>query len=193
MKLRHAALADADSDRENAGFALAGVRMATPPAAARPYAAIVATPAFALGIRCDADEILGLDYLPPQREKRPTTPLADEAVRQIRAWLADPGFVFALPLAPCGTPFQRRVRAAIAAIPCGQTRSYGDIAKVVHSAPRAVGGACGANPFPLVIPCHRVIAANGTLGGFGGETGDHFHLDIKRWLLAHERRDARSE
>jgi methylated-DNA-[protein]-cysteine S-methyltransferase len=75
----------------------------------------------------------------------------------------------------------------IAAIPQRETRTYGEVAKALHNAPRAVGQACGANPFPLVVPCHRVIAAGGELGGFA-RNGGAFMLDIKRWLLAHERR-----
>jgi methylated-DNA-[protein]-cysteine S-methyltransferase len=152
------------------------------------YQAVIATPLFALGLRCNADEIVAIDYLPRRAERLPTTPLAAEAVRQIRAYLADPRHIFTLPLQACGTPFQRRVREAIAAIPSGATMSYGMLAKAIHSAPRAVGGACGANPFPLVVPCHRVIAADGGLGGFGRnrESDGGFLLDIKRWLLAHE-------
>ncbi len=131
------------------------------------YQAVIAAPGFSLGIRCDIDEILGIEFLEPGAEVKPTSLLAKEAVRQLRAWLRDPQFSFALPLRPHGTPFQRRVWAGIAAIPPGQTLTYGELAKLVKSAPRAVGGACGANPYPLVVPCHRVVAATG-LGGFGG-------------------------
>ena len=92
--------------------------------------------------------------------------------------------VFGLPLRPSGTAFQRRVWGEIAAIPCHQTKSYGELAKALHNAPRAVGQACGANPFPLVVPCHRVIASGGALGGFARQRGG-FLLEIKRWLLAH--------
>jgi len=88
-------------------------------------------------------------------------------------------------LRPSGTTFQRRVWAQIAAIPNHQTRTYGEVAKALHNAPRAVGQACGANPFPLVVPCHRVIATGGGLGGFARNRGG-FLLDVKRWLLAHE-------
>ena len=112
--------------------------------------------------------------------------LAREAVRQLRAWLADGRFEFALPLAPAGTPFQRRVWAGIAAIPAGQTRSYGELAATLGSGPRAVGNACGANPYPLVVPCHRVVAAGGGLGGFARQRGG-FLLQVKSWLLQHER------
>ena len=153
------------------------------------YQAVVSAPTFALGIRCNDDEITAIDFLEPRAEVAPRTPLAHEAVRQLRAWLRDPSFVFTLPLAPAGTHFQRRVWAGIAAIPSGATRSYGEIAATIGSGPRAVGNACGANPYPVVVPCHRVVStgkANGGLGGFARNRGG-FLLDIKRWLLMHER------
>lgn len=84
------------------------------------YQAIVAAPGFALGVQCDDDEITGIDFLEPRPEQAPTTPLAAEAVRQLKAYIADPGFVFGLPLRPAGTTFQRRVWEQISAIPCGQ-------------------------------------------------------------------------
>ena len=149
------------------------------------YASILSAPGFSIGIECNADEITGISYLEPRPEIRPTTPLAQEAVRQLRAWLADPAFEFGLPLAPAGTHFQRRVWTRIAAIPSGQTLSYGAVAAAIGSGPRAVGNACGANPYPIVVPCHRVVAANQALGGFGKNSGG-FLLDVKRWLLAHE-------
>ena len=111
--------------------------------------------------------------------------MAKEAVRQLRAYLKDPRFQFSLPLQPQGTHFQRRVWAGIAAIPAGATRTYGEVAAAIGSGPRAVGNACGANPYPLVVPCHRVVAAHQGLGGFARQRGG-FLLDVKRWLLAHE-------
>jgi len=149
------------------------------------YQAVVTAPGFALGVECSKDEITGIHFLPPQAELKPTGLLTKETVRQLRAWLKDPKFEFSLPLRPAGTPFQRRVWSAIAAIPMGSTRSYGELAHDIASGPRAVGGACGANPYPVVVPCHRVLAANGGLGGFGRDR-DGLLLDIKRWLLAHE-------
>lgn len=151
-----------------------------------PCDAILSAPGFSLGIRCDDDVITEIAYLEPRAEVRPTRPLAREAVRQLREYLKDASFEFGLPLAPAGTPFQRRVWRQIAAIPRGQTRTYGELAHALASAPRPVGGACGANPYPLVIPCHRVVAAGGGLGGFSRQRGG-FLLDVKRWLLAHER------
>ncbi|AJP49687.1 cysteine methyltransferase [Rugosibacter aromaticivorans] len=141
---------------------------------------------FALGIRCNNDDITAIEYLAPCAAQVPQSLLAKEAVRQFNAWFADPAFVFGLPLAPAGTPFQRRVWEAIAAIPSGDTQSYGALATQIGSGPRAVGNACGANPYPLVVPCHRVIAADRGLGGFARQRGG-FLLEVKRWLLQHER------
>ncbi|MGB7503432.1 MAG: methylated-DNA--[protein]-cysteine S-methyltransferase [Azonexus sp.] len=149
------------------------------------YNAIVAAPGFSLGVQCTDDEITTIEFLEPQPEQAPTTPLAAEAVRQIQAYLNDPAFQFGLPLRPSGTAFQRRVWAQIAAIPPGRTDTYGQLAKMLKNAPRAVGQACGANPFPLVVPCHRVVATGGGLGGFSRQGGG-FLLDVKRWLLKHE-------
>lgn len=153
----------------------------------RKYQTIVAAPAFCLGVCCDDTEIYRIEFLEPCREAAPETPLAAEAARQLRAWLTNADFIFGLPLRPSGTAFQRRVWAQIATIPSHQTRTYGEIANTLHNAPRAVGQACGANPFPLVVPCHRVIATGGGLGGFARHGGG-FLLDVKRWLLAHESR-----
>lgn len=146
-------------------------------------------PGFRIGLRCDDAEILGVYYLEIGQESdleiAPQNALATKAVQQLHAYFADPESVFNLPLRPSGTNFQRRVWQEIAGIPCHQTRSYGALAKALHNAPRAVGQACGANPFPLIVPCHRVIAAHGGLGGFARQRGG-FLLDVKRWLLIHE-------
>ncbi len=149
------------------------------------FQAVVSAPGFCVGVRCDKEDVVGLAFLPPCTEVEPDDPLAAEVVRQLRAYLADPGFAFSLPLRPAGTRFQRRVWEQIAAIPSHQTKTYGDLAHFLKTAPRAVGQACGANPYPLVVPCHRVIAAHGGLGGFARQGGG-FLLDVKRWLLAHE-------
>ncbi len=149
------------------------------------YQGIVAAPTFCVGVHCSETEILAVTYLAMQAEHAAANALAAEAMQQIRAYLRHPAHVFDLPLAVAGTPFQRRVWQQIATIPLHQTRSYGELARQLHSAPRAVGQACGANPFPLLIPCHRVIAADGGLGGFSRQRGG-FLLEIKRHLLTHE-------
>ncbi|SDI48495.1 methylated-DNA--[protein]-cysteine S-methyltransferase [Propionivibrio dicarboxylicus] len=149
------------------------------------YQGVFRAPGFSIGIRCDDMEVLALAYLEPQAEQAPQNALAAETMRQLLAYIDDPETPFGLPLRPSGTAFQRRVWAQIATIPCHQTRSYGELAALLHNAPRAVGQACGANPFPLVVPCHRVIAAGGGLGGFARQRGG-FLIEVKRWLLTHE-------
>ena len=114
---------------------------------------------------------------------RPNHGVLAEAASQLTAYFAGDLRDFTLPLAPEGTSFRRRVWRAMQAIPYGETRSYGDLARALDSAPRAIGGACGANPIPLIIPCHRVVGAGGALGGFSGGAG----CDTKRQLLALER------
>lgn len=154
--------------------------------AANIYQAVVAAPGFCLGVRCTEEEVIEIEYLEPCPEQAPANFLAAEVVRQLKAYLADPDFAFGLPLRPSGTTFQRRVWERISAIPTGTTRTYGDIAADLKNAPRAVGQACGANPFPLVVPCHRVVGCGDSLGGFSRQRGG-FLLDVKRWLLTHER------
>jgi len=114
----------------------------------------------------------------------PVNKLAARVCRQIERYLDDPQFRFDLPFEFRGTQFQERVWRTIYAIPCGSTSTYVGVAKQVKSAPRPVGGACGANRIPLVIPCHRVLASGG-IGGFM-HARDGAPLEIKRWLLRHE-------
>jgi methylated-DNA-[protein]-cysteine S-methyltransferase len=109
------------------------------------------------------------------------SPLLAEAARQLAAYFEGRLRDFDLPLAPEGTAFEGRVWAAMRAIPYGQTRSYGELASTTGSAPRAVGRACGKNPIPIVIPCHRVLG-KGSLGGYSGDGG----LATKQRLLALE-------
>ena len=117
---------------------------------------------------------------------RDETPLLTRARSQIDDYFAGRRKSFDLPLTPARTGFQARVREAMLSIPWGQTLSYGEIAHLAGGAPRAVGQACGANMLPLVVPCHRVLAANG-IGGYSGGKG----LDTKRFLLALEKAGAK--
>lgn len=107
--------------------------------------------------------------------------LLAEAARQLDAYFAGKLRDFDLPLRPAGSPFEQSVWQAMQAIPYGETRCYGDLAGAVGSAPRAVGRACGSNPIPIVVPCHRVLAKAG-LGGYSGAGG----LATKTRLLALE-------
>jgi methylated-DNA-[protein]-cysteine S-methyltransferase len=151
------------------------------------FSAIVAMPFGHLGIRTAAGQVVELVYLPPHFEPGPPQDaVAELAADQVARYCVDPDFVFDLPLAPLGSAYQNKVWAAVRAIPRGSVRSYGDLARHLGSAPRAIGQACGNNFFPLVIPCHRVTAAGG-LGGFAhSDDRNGFLLGVKRWLLAHE-------
>lgn len=104
-----------------------------------------------------------------------------EGLRQLEAFFNGGLHTFNLPLAPAGTDFQKAVWDRLLAIPYGATRTYGDLALSLASPARPVAGACGANPIPIIIPCHRVVAADG-LGGYSGEGG----IETKIWLLKHE-------
>lgn len=110
---------------------------------------------------------------------------ARRAVAQLRGYFRDPGRRLHIPLSVEGTPFQRRVWRALRRIRPGATLGYGELARRLKSSARAVGNACRRNPVAIVIPCHRVVAANGDGGFMGKRRGKA--LAIKRWLLEHER------
>jgi methylated-DNA-[protein]-cysteine S-methyltransferase len=151
----------------------------------RPVIACANTGGEGMGIRTEGEVLAEIMFLPPSMGTLPPLDrLAERACAQIEKYADDPEFRFRLPLKTVGTDFQRRVWAAIAAVPCGQTLSYGRMARSMGSAARAVGQACGSNFFPLAIPCHRVIAATG-LGGFAHNGGGYL-IEVKRRLLAHE-------
>jgi methylated-DNA-[protein]-cysteine S-methyltransferase len=109
----------------------------------------------------------------------PATPLLQNAKRQLLAYFERKRRDFDLPLLPEGTADEKRIWAAMAAIPYGETRSYGEIGRLLDIEPRAVGQACGRNPLPILLPCHRVTGADGTLVGYSGSGG----IETKRMLL----------
>lgn len=153
------------------------------------YDVVVAFPRMKVGVRTRGGRVTDICYLPPSTGiLSPRTPVGETAARQLAAYLADPDARFDLPLSIEGTPFQRQLWAALCEIPRGKTITYGELAKRLGGAGaemnRAVGQACGDNRLPIVIPCHRVVAANG-IGGFAHATGGYL-LEAKRWLLAHE-------
>ncbi|MFA5824583.1 MAG: methylated-DNA--[protein]-cysteine S-methyltransferase [Gallionellaceae bacterium] len=150
-----------------------------------PYQAQLRTPFGMLGIHCENDVLTGITFLAPDSmELLPRTAFAKEVCAQLKAYFADNDFQFDLPLKLSGTAHQLKVWQAMRTIPRGQVRTYGELAALLYSSPRAVGQACGNNPIPIVIPCHRVVSKAG-LGGFMHRADDGA-LDIKRWLLAHE-------
>jgi methylated-DNA-[protein]-cysteine S-methyltransferase len=151
------------------------------------YDAILDAPPCRLGAVFTGDVLTRLDFLPAGT---PVTPRPDgrarQLTRELEAYWRDPDHPFDLLFVPQGTPFQLRVWRALRTIPIGQPTTYGALAKQLGTAARAVGQACGSNPLPILIPCHRVVAANG-LGGFM-HASSGAPLDVKTWLLAHERR-----
>ena len=151
------------------------------------YDAILDAPPCHLGAIFTGEALTRLDLLPVD------TPVSGQTSRHVRqladeleAYWHNPAHAFDLLFVPAGTPFQLRVWHALMAIPAGQPATYGALAKQLGTAARAVGQACGANPLPILIPCHRVVAANGPGGFMHASSGAP--LDVKTWLLAHERR-----
>lgn len=151
------------------------------------YDAILAAPMCSLGACFTGDTLTRLDFLPAgsPASTRPDG-RARKLKRELDAYWHDPAYTIDLPCAPSGTAFQLRVWHALRNIPPGQPTTYGALAKQLGTAARAVGQACGSNPLPILIPCHRVVAANG-LGGFM-HASNGAPLDVKTWLLTHERR-----
>ena len=159
--------------------------MPTPSLLEASYTARLATPFAVLGVRTSGGQLESIEYLPKGAATLdPVDRCAERVCRQIGRYLEDPEYPFDLPFAYRGTEFQCRVWREVSSILPGKTNSYKDIAQRLKSAPRPVGGACGANRIPIIIPCHRVLGSNGIGGFMHAKSG--FPLDVKRWLLAHE-------
>jgi len=149
------------------------------------WEAVIEFPKMKVAVVTREGRIAGIRYLPLSADsKAPENALAERAARQIERYRDDPDTKFDLPLLIEGTDFQRRVWDAMCAIPRGRTLTYGEMARKLDGEARAVGQACGDNKLPIVIPCHRVVAASG-IGGFSHSTGGYL-LEAKRWLLMHE-------
>ncbi len=146
---------------------------------------VLATPIGALTLRWHGSVLLAVE-LPPcaQPPDQPASPVPDWLAEELLAYFANPQHAFALALRLGGTAFQQRLWAALRRIPVGSVRTYGELAAELGTGPRAIGTACRANPCPIVVPCHRVVAKQG-LGGFAGETAGA-RLAVKAWLLRHE-------
>jgi methylated-DNA-[protein]-cysteine S-methyltransferase len=153
------------------------------------YQAKMAVPFGVLGICTQAGRLTAIDFLPVDAgSSPPLDPFTAQVVERLSAWFEDPATVLDLPLELRGTPFQRRVWEVLKKIPTGCVMTYGELARKLATSSRAVGQACAANPVPIVVPCHRVVAR----GGAGGFNRGHTQamLAIKEWLLTHERRRA---
>ena len=147
---------------------------------------LVATDAGLAGVVFPDSTGAAITPVPTRARSIDAHPVLAHAARELDEYFRGERQTFTVPLAPRGTAFQLRVWTALSTIGYGATCSYGDSARALGkpTAMRAVGAANGKNPIPIIVPCHRVIAANGTLTGFGGG------LPTKRWLLDHERRHA---
>jgi len=149
------------------------------------YDAIIEFPRMKVAVTTRDERVADIRYLPPSVAPRaPSNALAERAARQLENYRQNPDARFDLPLAIEGTEFQRRLWDALCTIPRGKTLTYGELGQRLGAEARAIGQACGDNRFPIVIPCHRVVAADG-LGGFAHSTSGYL-LEAKRWLLLHE-------
>jgi methylated-DNA-[protein]-cysteine S-methyltransferase len=147
---------------------------------------VVAFPKMKVGVKTRDGQVVEIRYLPPGANLLPPeNPLAEKAARQLERYREDPDAPFDLPLLVDGTPFQRRLWQALCAIPRGATLTYGELGRSLAAPPRAVGQACGENRLPIIVPCHRVVAADG-IGGFAHARRGYL-IEAKRWLLEHER------
>jgi methylated-DNA-[protein]-cysteine S-methyltransferase len=149
------------------------------------YSVVMDSPLGRLGIRLQHDAVCAIDFLPHAVPVQVAgTAIACRVVSELERYFEASRHPFGVAVALAGTPFQLRVWQALRAIPAGEFRSYGQLAAQLGSGARALGNACRHNPVPIIVPCHRVVAATG-LGGYGGRTGGR-QLQRKRWLLEHE-------
>jgi len=142
-------------------------------------------------IICDGDRLCSIRIdeggplpSPGDGTRAPASSVAAAAAEQLDAYFRGELDLFDLPLAPSSSPRGEALRTAIIGVPAGATLSYGALARATGSSPRAIGQACARNPFPVVVPCHRVIASGGGIGHYSAGRG----ITTKRWLLDHERR-----
>jgi methylated-DNA-[protein]-cysteine S-methyltransferase len=149
------------------------------------YDVVLGFPKMKVAVATRDGRVAGIRYLPPSvAELAPKNELAERAARQLERYRGDPDAKFDLPLLIEGTEFQRRVWDVMCSIPRGRTLTYGEVARRLEGEARVVGQACGDNRLPIVIPCHRVVAADG-IGGFSHTTSGYL-IEAKRWLLMHE-------
>jgi methylated-DNA-[protein]-cysteine S-methyltransferase len=149
------------------------------------YRASIKTPFAHLALVLDDDELVAIDFISVNaKEIHPETAQAKDIVRQIKAYCQHSARKFDVKLRLQGTAFQKSVWREMQKIPSGKVKTYGELAKILNTSPRAVGNACRKNPVPLIVPCHRIVAAGG-IGGYAGTTSGRVH-NIKRELLQHE-------
>ncbi len=151
----------------------------------REDSAIVGTPAGKFALYCSGEPLLRAQWCSDGCcEYGPRTEILAAILEQLQRYWQDPGMDFSFALLRQGTEFRQRVWRELACISVGRTVSYAQLAESLGSSPRAIGGACRENPWPLFVPCHRVVSASG-IGGYAGQTRGRL-LQIKRQLLNHE-------
>jgi len=154
---------------------------------ARMYAqdhATIATPIGPVSVSASGDTLTSVRIGAVESPQSPGSAMLRDVTTQIEAWFAGERVDFAISLLPPATPRGHILRAAIASVGYGETLSYGALARKIGSGARAIGQACARNPFPLIIPCHRILAAGGLLGAYSAGDGPA----TKQWLIDHEQR-----
>ncbi len=149
-----------------------------------PYLAILSSPLGKLGLIAKDEKLSKIDFLPATSQPYIHDQLGKQFAKEFERYFANSKHRFQLATQLEGTPFQLQVWQALQKIPHGETWTYGQLAKKLQTAPRAIGQACRTNPIPIIIPCHRIVAAN-HLGGYSGHVKGRF-MNVKTWLLQHE-------
>lgn len=151
----------------------------------QPRDCVIASPLGKLGLTITNNKLVRIQFLPSStRLLAAQNPIVHQFAIKIQKYFCNPKFQFKLPTQIKGTPLQQKIWKMLQKIPCGKTVTYGELAQKIGTHPRVIGNACRRNPIPIVIPCHRVVAATG-FGGYCGKTCSDF-LKIKKWLLMHE-------
>lgn len=149
------------------------------------YDGVLSTSIGHLGLLLKENQLVGIHFLPTDFSiSESQNPIVTKIITQLQSYFKNANHSFDLPLQLEGTPFQQKVWKKLTEIPMSETRTYGELAKALNTAPRAIGQACRTNPIPIIIPCHRVVA-NTSLGGYSGQTQGEL-LQRKKWLLQHE-------
>lgn len=150
-----------------------------------PHDCVIASPIGKLGLLIVNNKLAGIQFLPAKSSVRRTSNSAvRQTVNKLNKYFRNPKLQLEIPIQIQGTLLQQKIWRFLQKIPSGKTVTYGELAQKIGTGPRIIGNACRRNPIPLVIPCHRVVAAVG-LGGYCGQANNRF-LKTKKWLLMHE-------
>jgi methylated-DNA-[protein]-cysteine S-methyltransferase len=146
---------------------------------------LITSPLGTIALAFQHDKLSKLEFLAGGSKKPPRDSLTKHIAAELAQYFKNPKHSFNISMHLDGTPFQKTVWRALQQIPPGKTMTYGELAKKLKTSPRAIGQACRTNPIPIIVPCHRIIAAN-HLGGYAGKLKGKM-MDIKQWLLQHEK------